>query len=82
MSPQVGAEDFQHIAQRFEVRPRLLDRADVETRDDLGDGVHIGKIALRCVAALGVPLLGQLGKGPYVPRPDDQVGGCPVARRT
>jgi hypothetical protein len=61
------------VAQRLEVVLGFLHRDDVEPGDDLryaqqGVQVTLGRIFLR-----GLPLLGEVAKGAYVPGGDQEV---------
>ena len=55
----VGAERAEQRLQRRQVPAHLLDRDDVEARDDLRDAAHVEQIADRLVVLLGPPLLGE-----------------------
>jgi hypothetical protein len=56
-----------HVAQRLEVVSHLLERYDIEPRDNLGDAQQGVEVSFRHIVLGGGPLLGQVAEGAYIP---------------
>jgi hypothetical protein len=66
------------VPERLEAIPGLLDRYDVEPGDDLGYAQQRMQVALGRISIRGLPLLGEVSEGAYVPGGDQQVAvECP-----
>jgi hypothetical protein len=72
--PSSTVEEALHRhAQRGQVAARLLDRADVKARDDLGDRAQVGEIALRRILGTRPPRVGEAAEGADVPCAEQQM---------
>lgn len=69
----VVAERLEHVAQRAQVAPDLLDRDDVAATDEARDISDVGQVALRRGVGRRRPVLGQVGERAQVPGADDGV---------
>jgi hypothetical protein len=71
--PRGVTECGEDEAKGAQVLARLLDRDDVEARDDLGDAAEVEEIAPWRVAGFGAPLLGDAPEGAQIPGGDEKV---------